>query len=163
MRLFKANLLLDSTEHLDLSYIAKRNYKLIIFDMNNTIIDYYTTNIPKKIKELIANLKKKNITVYILTNSFSNKQVESIAKILDVKYIKNAFKPLPFSVNKIIKKEKVKKNEVLMIGDHLFTDILNANICKIDSILVSPLNKKEKIHSKLIRNIENIILKKQKL
>lgn len=161
MKIFKPNLILKSVDDIDISYILNKGYKLVIFDMNNTIIDYYTTDISTRAKELIKKLKENNITVYILTNSFNENHVKEVANTLNVKYIHKAFKPLPFAISKILKKENIQKNKTIMIGDHIFTDVLNANLCKIDSILVEPLNKKEKLHSKLTRKIENIIIKHQ--
>lgn len=160
MELFKPTLMLKNISDIDISYILNNKYKLVIFDMNNTITDYYTTIIPDKIKKLILDLKQNNIKIYILTNSLSKKQVKEISNILNIDYVYRAFKPLHFSTLKILKQENIKNNEAIIIGDHIFTDILNANICKIDSILVNPLNKCEKIHSRFIRKIENIILKK---
>lgn len=160
MKLFKPTLILENVSDIDIQYILNNEYKLVIFDMNNTITDYYTTDISDKTKELIRKLKENDITIYILTNSFNENHAKEVANTLNVKYIHKAFKPLPFAISKILKNENIQEGKVIMVGDHIFTDILNANLCKIDSILVEPLNKKEKIHSKLTRKIENIIIQK---
>ena len=162
MKIFKPTLILDNTYDIKMSYILDNKYKLIIFDMNNTITDYYTNTISDEIENLIKNLKESNIKIYIITNSFNKKQVQEISNILNLKYIYKAFKPLPFAVKKVLKKENIKRNKVIIVGDHIFTDILTANLCNIDSILVNPLNKEEKFHSKLTRKIENLIIRKFK-
>ena len=159
MKIFKPTLILDNITNIDISYILNNGYKLVIFDMNNTITDYYTTSIPYKLKELIKKLKQNNIAVYILTNSFNKNYAKEVSKILNVKYIYKAFKPLPFAVLGILKKENINAKQAVMIGDHIFADILNAYLCKLNSILVGPLNKREKLHSKLTRKIENFIIK----
>lgn len=138
-------------------------YNLVIFDLNNTITDYYTSSILDDIKQLIRYLKVNNIKVYIASNTFNKSVIKKIANKLNVKYIYHSFKPLPFYINKIIKKESINNEKAIIIGDHLFTDILVANICNIDSILVEPINKKEKIHSKFVRKIENVIIRKHRL
>lgn len=160
MKIFKPTLILNSVTNIDISYILENNYKLVIFDMNNTIIDYYTTNISNKIKDLINKLKENNIIVYILTNSFNENHTKEVSNALNIKYIYKAFKPLPFAISKILKEGNINPNQAIMVGDHIFTDILNANLCKLDSILVEPLNKNEKLYSKLTRKIENIIIKR---
>jgi len=161
MKIFKPTLILNKVSDIDISYILEKGYKLIIFDMNNTLIDYYTTTIPNETKDLITKLKENNINVYILTNSFNENHAKEVSSALNVKYIHKAFKPLPFAISKILKKENIQNVKAIIVGDHIFTDVLNANLCKIDSILVAPLNKKEKLHSKLTRKIENIIIKHQ--
>lgn len=160
MKIFKPTLILKNVKDIDMKYILDSKYELVIFDMNNTITDYYTTDITNDTKELINKLKENDITVYILTNSFNENHAKEVANTLNVKYIHKAFKPLPFAISKILKKENIQNTKAIMIGDHIFTDILNANLCKIDSILVEPLNKKEKLHSKLTRKIENIFIQK---
>lgn len=160
MKIFKPTLILKNVNEIDIQYILNNGYKLVVFDMNNTITDYYTTHITNETKELITKLKDTDITIYILTNSFNENHAKKVANTLNVKYIHKAFKPLPFAISKILKKENIQPNKAIMVGDHIFTDILNANLCKIDSILVEPLNKKEKLHSKLTRKIENIFIQK---
>ena len=159
MKLLKPTFILKSVNDIDISFILNNKYKLIIFDMNNTLIDYYTTDICDKTKDLIQKLKENNITMYILTNSLSKKQVSEISKILDIPYINRAFKPFPFRIKSLIKKININKENCILIGDHLVTDVLVANLCNISSILVEPINKQEKLHSKLARKFENIILK----
>ena len=54
----------------------------------------------------------------------------------------------------------LKKEEVIMIGDQVFTDVLGANRFGIKSILVNPINKKEGPFTLIKRPFEKIILKK---
>lgn len=162
MKLFKPTLILNKVTDIDIQYILDNNYKLAIFDMNNTLIDYYTTTIPDETTKLISKLKENNITIFILTNSFNEQNAKYVSNKLNVKYIHKAFKPLPFAISKVLKSENVPNSNALMVGDHIFTDILNANLCHIDSILVEPLNTHEKFYSKLTRKVENIVIGKLK-
>ena len=159
MKILKPTLKKENIESINITEILDKNYSIIFFDLNNTIIDYYTDTIPEETKKFIYNLMEQNINIYIITNSFKTDLLKSVAKKLKVKYVNKAFKPLPFSILKILKKEKISNSNALFIGDHIFTDILAANLCKIDSILVKPLNYNEKYHSKIVRKIENMISK----
>ena len=159
MKLLQPKYRIKKIEEFEITKIIENNYKIIIFDLNNTVIDYYTDTIPNGTKEYILKLKELGIKVYIISNSFDNKMIKNVANKLDVSYINKAFKPFPFAVKKVLKKENITNNNALVIGDHIITDILVANICKIDSVLVLPLNKNEKFHSKIARKFENLLLK----
>ena len=52
-------------------------------------------------------------------------------------------KPLKFGFKKALKTIGLRAEEVCMIGDQVFTDVLGANRLKIASIYVRPINKKE--------------------
>lgn len=149
---------IDKIEHISIDQIQKKQYTTIILDYHNTLVSYYDAKISMPKMEWINQLKQNHIKVYLLTNSFSKKQIVPVAQTLQIPYHLKSCKPFPFSLLKILKKEKVKKKQVLVIGDHLLTDILMANVLNIDSILVDPLQTKEKFHSKIVRKIENLLL-----
>ena len=54
----------------------------------------------------------------------------------------------------------VKKEETVLVGDQLFTDVLGANRFGIKSILVNPLSKKEGIYTSIKRPFERMVMKK---
>jgi len=56
----------------------------------------------------------------------------------------------------------LKKDEVVMVGDQIFTDVLGANKFGIKSILVNPISKKEGIFTLVKRPFEKIVLNKLK-
>ena len=115
MKIFKPTLILKNVKDIDMKYILDNGYKLVIFDMNNTITDYYTTAIDKKTIELIDKLKDNDITIYILTNSFNENHAKEVANKLNVKYIHKAFKPLPFAISKILKKENIQNTKAKLL------------------------------------------------
>ena len=60
----------------------------------------------------------------------------------------------------IEKVENVSKENMLMIGDQLFTDIWGGNRFGIKTILVKPISSNEGIHIKMKRPFERYVLKK---
>ena len=158
MKLLKPTKIISKLENIDINYLKEKNYKLIILDYNNTIIGYYNHEITNSMKNYIKKLKENNIKLYILTNSFNKNEVDKVAKLLNIKYKNMAFKPFPFTLKRILKNEKISSKNTLIIGDHILTDVLLANLCKASSILVEPIDNNEKFHSKIVRKIEKIII-----
>ena len=58
-----------------------------------------------------------------------------------------------------MKKYRLAKEEVCIIGDQLFTDILGGNKVGINTCLVEPLTKEDFIFTKIFRMMEGIFFK----
>ena len=52
-----------------------------------------------------------------------------------------------------------KDTEIALIGDELLTDILGGNRMKFTTILVNGICEDEPFHTRVIRSVENIIIK----
>ena len=69
-----------------------------------------------------------------------------------------AYKPFPFAIKNWMIENGFKKDEVVMIGDQIFTDHLAAIFANIDSVLVKPITNRDFIVTRLIsRRLEKII------
>ena len=143
-----------------IDYLKKNNIKGLILDVDNTLIDYSSRKYSKEIKAWVKELKRKDVKVYILSNSLSYKTVSRVAKELGMQYTYNAKKPFLKGFEDIKNKEKISKNEMIMIGDQMFTDIWGGNRFGIKTILVSPIEKKERIHTRFKRPIERFVMRK---
>lgn len=159
LKRFFPDYIYDKVEDIPYEMLKKEDIKAIIFDMDNTLIDYKYQN-SKEVLEWVNNIKSKGVKVYILTNSPRKKKAEEISKRFGVKYILNANKPWKFGFKKIIKILEMDKKNVAIAGDQIFTDIWGGNRFGIKTILIKPVNEKELIITKLRRPFEKIILKK---
>lgn len=148
----------DKVEDIPYELIDEQNIKLLIFDMDNTLIDNKHTY-SKNLKKWATEMKEKGIMLYILSNSPFGKVVQKIAKDLGMKYIYNAKKPFLKGFYKIQKETNVSKENIMMIGDQLFTDVWGGNRFGIKTLLVKRINKKETFISRVKRPIEKVILK----
>lgn len=149
-----------SVESIPYSFIEKNHIKLIMLDMDNTIVDYHRENYTPEMKEWAQRMQRSGIKLYILSNSPFEKTVKQIASELGMKYYHNATKPSLRGFKKIQETEKVPKENILMIGDQIFTDIFGGNRFGVKTILVDPINKKESLHTKIKRPFEKVILKR---
>ena len=60
--------------------------------------------------------------------------------------------------NRAVEEMGLCKEEVLFVGDQLFTDVYGANRAGIYGILVKPINPKEEIQIVLKRYLEAVVL-----
>lgn len=70
----------------------------------------------------------------------------------------DAHKPSPENYLKAAALMDVPKEQVIFIGDQIFTDIWGARLAGIYSILVQPIHPKEEIQIVFKRKLEKIVL-----
>ncbi len=80
-------------EEIPIEYLVKNNIKVVILDVDNTLIDY-TQQLSPNIIKWVENVKLQNIRLYILSNTNKRRKVEKVAGILDIPYRYFGMKPL---------------------------------------------------------------------
>ena len=148
----------DKVSDITIEYLVKNNIKGLILDVDNTLIDYYK-NLSDETVEWANSLKDNGIRLCILSNSNKEKKVKEVANKLKIAYIHFGLKPFKKGFKKAIKLLELKNNEIAVVGDQIFTDVLGANRMKMFSILVEPIEKKDIWITILKRPIENYIKK----
>ena len=162
MKKLYPNLYLKKVEDITIETLIKNKIKLLILDVDNTLIDYY-----KKLSESIINwtkqMKGQGIKLYILSNTNNEKKVEDVAQTLQIPYKHFAMKPLKRGFNYIQKETNTKPENIAVVGDQIFTDVLGGNRSKMFTILVDPIDsKKDYWYTAWKRPIENKIKNKYK-
>ena len=139
--------------------MKKNNIKGLILDVDNTLIDYYR-NLVDGAEKWCEELKNEGIKCIILSNSNKRSKVEEVAEKLNIDYIMFAKKPLKSGFKRALSKLELKPEEVAVVGDQLFTDVIGAKRMNMFSILVKQVGEKDIFITKLKRPIENAIIKK---
>ncbi|MGI6084109.1 MAG: YqeG family HAD IIIA-type phosphatase [Acetivibrionales bacterium] len=130
----------------------------IILDIDNTLVATHIKEADEKVVGFIRSLKKNGIKAIIVSNG-RKKRVELFCKPLGIDYISKAHKPLGGAFDKAIEKMGLQKEEVAILGDQLFTDVLGGNIKGIRSILVKPIDLDEPFFIRLKRFFEKPFLR----
>ena len=144
---------------IDYQKLKKQGIKCLLFDLDNTCVGYHEKLPTKKLEELFNKLKKMNFQVIIFSNA-RKKRIEPFKKLSIICHPLSK-KPLKFNFKKLMKKYNYKKEEICIIGDQLFTDVLGGNRVGIMTCLVEPLTKDDFIITKIFRKIENHIKSKR--
>lgn len=144
---------------LDYSKLLSRGIKLLLFDLDNTLVPAKSDELADKTKELIISLKQKGFKVIIFSNS-PKKRVKKFGEILNVDYIHFACKPIQRKLKRVVNSSGFKLNEIAIIGDQILTDIVGGNKIGITTVLVNPSSNKDHVLSKIFRHIEIKKMKK---
>ena len=78
----------------------------------------------------------------------------------EIDYVCWSMKPFTWGIDRALKEFHFEKNEVVMVGDQLMTDIRAAHRAGIRSILVKPLVEHDSIKTQINRARERRVLKK---
>ena len=153
------DLYLNSVIDINATLLKKNKLEALILDVDNTLIDYYK-NLIDGAEDWCENLKSEGIKCIILSNSNKKEKVETVAKKLGIKYVMFAKKPLKSGFKKALEKLEMKPEQVAVVGDQIFTDVVGAKRMKMFSILVKQVGEKDIFITKVKRPIENAIIKK---
>lgn len=151
----------NNVREITIDFLRKNEIKALILDVDNTLIDY-DKNLAKETIEWAEELKKQGIKIYILSNSNKKEKVKTVAEKLKVEYDYFGKKPLKMGFKKVQKKLQEEPQNIGVVGDQIFTDVLGGNRCKMFTILVEPIAEKDIWITLLKRPIENAIKNKYK-
>jgi uncharacterized protein len=137
--LLEPNLILEgSVLTLTPSLIAQHGLKGLVFDVDDTIISTRSAVLPDEVKIWMEEVKQV-ARIALVSNNLSHNRIRRIAEVLDLPYVFGARKPSRKQVRKAVEKMDLSFNEVAMVGDRLFTDVLVGNRLGMFSILVEPM------------------------
>ena len=149
----------NNVKEISIEFLEKNNIKALILDVDNTLIDY-DRNMPDGTVEWVEQLKHNGIKFYIVSNTNKKDKVEQVSQKLKIKYNYFAKKPLKTGLLKAQKELQEKPENVAVVGDQIFTDVLGGNRCNMFTILVDPLDKKDFWYTAWKRPIENKVKKR---
>lgn len=161
---FKPSTYVNSILDIDLDELKNQGIKLIICDLDNTLVPHFRKFPTNSSIKFLENIKKYDFKFVIISNN-SEKRVKFFAEKLGIKedYIANAKKPFPRKTKRFIEEKfngKYRNSEIVVIGDMIITDIFVANILRINSILVHPLFEPEKFVNRILSFTEKKVFKK---
>lgn len=139
--------------------LKKIGIKVLVYDLDNTIIEKKKNVIDDKVKKLFDKLKN-DFKIIIISNTWNKKKIEYVSKELNVSYIMNARKPFKYGYNKAKVLSHTSASNICMIGDQLLTDVGGAKKMGYYCCLVDPLHQRELIFTKFNRLIEYFIFKR---
>lgn len=150
------DLYVKSVFDIDFNEVYNDGYEGLIFDIDSTLVPHGADS-TKEIDDLFKVIHKIGFKTIFLSNN-STERIESFNKNINTDFIEMANKPHKNSYLRAIEKLDIDRSKVLLIGDQIFTDILGANLCKIDNVLVKYLLHEGETKIGKKRRVEKMIL-----
>lgn len=152
---------LNKVQDITIQFLIENKIKALILDVDNTLIDYYK-NLSDDVIDWAHSLQGQGIKMYILSNTNKKEKVEKVANSLEIPYKLFARKPSKRGFMKIQKEIKIEPENIGVVGDQIFTDVIGGNRCNMFTILVEPVTPKDYWYTAWKRPIENKIKQKFK-
>ena len=155
MKLLQPDLSADRLTDIDLNYWYDQGIRCILIDLDNTIALWRHTDLTEDALAMITRARSMGMTAALFTNA-PDKRAREAAWNAGISYYANARKPLPFRYRRAIAELSFSREEVMTIGDQVFTDVLGGNLVGCVTVLTSPLSVVEFSGTRLLRYLERI-------
>ncbi|KEO85169.1 YqeG family HAD IIIA-type phosphatase [Tumebacillus flagellatus] len=156
MRRLVPSLFVESVYEIDLEQLKARGVRGIITDLDNTLVRWDEPDATPKILQWLDHVRDTyGIKVCIVSNN-NHHRVERFAKPLNIPWIAKANKPKNAPFHRALEVLGTKREETVVIGDQLFTDVLGGNRMGLYTVLVVPIGEKEFIGTKVLRAMERL-------
>lgn len=137
--------------------LKARGVKGIITDLDNTLVEWDRPQATPQLINWFDEIKKHNILVTIVSNN-NEERVKAFSDPLQIPFIFRARKPMALAFHKATLQMGIKKEEAVVIGDQLLTDVLGGNRGGFHTILVVPVAQTDGFFTKFNRFAERRLL-----
>lgn len=124
--------------HIKAEDLKARGIKGIITDLDNTLVAWDSPTATPEIIEWLGSMQEVGIRVTIVSNN-NKLRVRAFSEPIQIPFIAKANKPLGLSFRRALKLMGTRKEETVVIGDQLLTDIFGGNRRGLHTILVIPV------------------------
>ena len=133
--LFLADNILSLTPQMLLDHQIKG----IVLDVDETLVPISMPQITAELLLWIESIRAVIPQIWLVSNNVSETRIQRIAEALNVPYITGAAKPSRRKLRRAVEAMNLPAENVAMVGDRLFTDVLAGNRLGMFTVIVKPM------------------------
>lgn len=134
-----ADIVCDSIYDIDLSALTAAGIRLLLADLDNTLVPYGVPLPTDEIRTWNGQLKAAGVTLLVLSNNRHADRPRVFSESLGVPFIGHAGKPKTDGFIKAMEQVGASAEQTAIVGDQIFTDILGGSRAGVTTILVKPI------------------------
>lgn len=157
-RLLSPDEFADTIYDITPDFLKSWNIKALILDIDNTLAPYDTPSPDEKLIDHLKEITNTGIKIALVSNNDASR-VNLFNEKLGFFSIPRSGKPYGKGIGKCIKNFGENKENILLVGDQLYTDVLGAHHNGIRAVVVKPIKEKENTFFKIKRLAERPFLK----
>lgn len=158
MRILRPAEYLQSIFEIDLARLKQLGKRAIILDLDNTLVRWNDPDPTPGLLTWLDEVKAKGFLPCIVSNN-SGPRVSEFAAKVGIPFIPKATKPRRKGFREAMARLGVTPAETVVVGDQIFTDVLGGNRSGAYTILVVPIDPREFIGTRIVRQVERQVLR----
>ncbi|RYG24257.1 YqeG family HAD IIIA-type phosphatase [bacterium] len=147
----------DHLVQIDLQRLWDRGKRLLLLDVDNTLVQWKAENFAPEVIDWIERAKAMGFEICIISNTRREERLARLSQLLGVATVRGRFKPSRAMYRLALIKFKRKPEEAIMVGDQMMTDVFGANRAGIDAIWVRKMEGNEFKGTRINRAIERFL------
>ncbi len=134
--------------------LKQHRLKGLVLDVDETLVPFRSAEASDELLPWVEEVRQ-IAELWLVSNNISEARIRRIAKALNLPYIAGAGKPSRRKVRKAVEAMNLPVEQVGMVGDRLFTDVLAGNRLGLFTVLVEPMvHPNETVRRSPIHNFE---------
>ena len=130
--------------------LLRHGIRAVLVDLDNTLIAWNNPDGTPEVRAWLDEMTIADISVVVVSNNKYSRVERAVARF-GVDFVSRAMKPFTRGIDIVMERYGFDKDEVIMVGDQLMTDIRASHRAGIKSVLVKPLIKSDAWNTKINR------------
>ncbi|MDR3586646.1 MAG: YqeG family HAD IIIA-type phosphatase [Desulfosporosinus sp.] len=147
-----------SLDLISIEQLVQDGIRGLIIDLDNTMTPWNDVEVVPKVAEWFIKVKAAGIQACVVSNNKKRQRVAVVAERIGIPFVFRATKPRRRAFRAGMGLLGTGPKDTAVIGDQLFTDILGGNRLGLYTILVTPINEHEFIGTRVVRQIEKVLV-----
>ena len=148
----------SSLDLISVEQLVQEGIRGLIIDLDNTVTPWNDVEVGPKVAEWFIKVKAAGIQACVVSNNKKRQRVAIVAERIGIPFVFRATKPRRRAFRAGMGLLGTGPKDTAVIGDQLFTDILGGNRLGLYTILVTPINEHEFIGTRVVRQIEKVLV-----
>lgn len=134
--------------------LTQNNVRGMVLDVDETLVPMSLDVASEELKAWFEQIRPV-ASLWLVSNNISRSRISRIAEDVGVPFISGARKPSRRKVRQAVESMNIPVEQVAMVGDRLFTDVLVGNRLGMFTILVEPMvNPTQAARKSMTRSME---------
>ena len=139
-QLLRPNWLRECTlAELPLQELLDQPIRALVLDVDRTLLPRRQAELPASALRWLQQAQQQ-VPIHLFSNNPSRQRIGAVAAQLDLPYTISASKPRRSALRRVLAELNLPHQEVALIGDRLFTDVIAGNRLGLFTVLVKPID-----------------------